>query len=391
MKKKIILLLVVGLVSWRANGQQASDHYYVIVGGFSKLDNALRFTNQANDDGFNAQYAFREDRKLYYVYLFESVDRKKAFAFLEKIRKETSFKTGWIYKGNLGVESDEIAAVTLPATIEKIETAEPEPQVLRPVKEEVLPVIDAHTDTARVVAAVVAKKPEGTPFLFQLTTAEGASVAGEVHVIDSRKSSQYQVFTVSQVVYIPKPASGAVEVTTLAPGYREMKRLVNFDDIPGTVTSMGEGGEAVIAFPLSRVKVGDYIEFRNVRFFQNSALLQPESKAELDGLVALLNENRKYKIRVHGHCNGNNTRDIVSKGESTHFFATDPANLKERGSAKQLSQLRAELLRDYLVSQGIDPERIKTRGAGGKEYLYPTGSTLAARNDRVEIEITKGK
>jgi hypothetical protein len=114
-KIRVVLLSVIGLISGRAEGQQVASHYYVVVGGFAMLDNAVRYTSHVNDDGFNAQYAFIESRKLYYVFLFESEDRKKAFVFLNKIKQDSAYKNAWIFKGNLGVSSEAEAAITPPA------------------------------------------------------------------------------------------------------------------------------------------------------------------------------------------------------------------------------------------------------------------------------------
>jgi len=389
MKFRILLFLIGSLSFFSSNGQ-TPPHHYVIIGVFAKHDNAIRYTDYANKLNFNAQYAINPDRNLYYVYLLDTEDKRQAFAFLMKIRVETEFKQAWVLNGNLGEQQ------VVKEPIKK----EPEPIKEEPVietpKEEVKkdsvvtpPVVKVDSSA---VKTDVKPKPDGKPFFFKLTNGEGGpEVSGEVHIMTSAKANQYQAFPANQLVYIKAPAGAALQVTTLAAGYKEMKRAINYADPSASAAEVGASEEAVVAFPLIRVKMGDYIEFSNVRFFQNSAILQPDSKSELDGLVDLMKENTKYKIRIHGHCNGEKTRDITRKGNSTNFFATDAANVKESASSKQLTVLMAEIVKEYLVSQGIDADRIDTKGEGGKQAIYPITSTLAARNDRVEVEITKGK
>ena len=75
-----------------------------------------------------------------------------------------------------------------------------------------------------------------------------------------------------------------------------------------------------------------------------------------------MKENAKYRIKIHGHCNGKQNREIIVRGSSQKFFAMDPgANKKETMSAKVLSEERANAVKAYLVSQGIDASRVPSR------------------------------
>jgi outer membrane protein OmpA-like peptidoglycan-associated protein len=104
-----------------------------------------------------------------------------------------------------------------------------------------------------------------------------------------------------------------------------------------------------------------------------------------------MKDQPKYKIEVHGHCNGKQSRNIVSKGNSNEFFETSTLNSRGIVSAKELTQLRADLVKEYLVSQGIEAKRIKTKAEGGKVMIYPQSGTLSGYNDRIEVEIKSGK
>ena len=117
--------------------------------------------------------------------------------------------------------------------------------------------------------------------------------------------------------------------------------------------------------------------------------MHPQSEMELNGLADLMKEHTGYKVRIHGHCNGTEDRDIFTLGTSTKYFDSDPTNLKKKGSAKELTELRAEAVRRYLVSQGVAVEKMLTKGEGGKMMVYPQNSVYSSYNDRVEVEILK--
>ncbi len=403
----LTVIAILSVFSFAAHAQTSPKSNYVVIGVFRVLDNAIKFTDRANAQSFNAAYAQNPRNKLYYVYLLQSDERKRAITFMMKMRLETEYKEAWVYDGTFGLDGstpvitkEEPPVVEQP--IEETPLVEEEPKADPPVEtvvedsvvQEPPPVtVVEETPKEDSVAAAPATPPPGTrPFYFKLVNAETNNpVVGEVHLVASaRGAEQYQSFPVNQIVYLPPPRNAAVyQVSTLAAGYKEMKRIVNYSDPAESAAEVGPNNEYIIALPLVRVKMGDYIEFNNVRFYPNSSIFQPEAKDELDGLVGLMLENKKYKVVVHGHCNGTEDRDIVSKGASTNFFATASNNTHEAGTAKRLSELRAAAVKEYLVAQGVEADRIKTKGEGGSHYIYPSNSTLAARNDRIEVEVKR--
>jgi len=180
------------------------------------------------------------------------------------------------------------------------------------------------------------------------------------------------------------------QVSISAPGYKPAKMIFNYHDTEMVSTGTGDKQEAIITFELVRAKRGDYIDFNEVRFFRNTTILEPQSRNELNGLVSLMKEG-SYKVKIHGHCNGDAPRNVTTLGTSTNIFALEPGNKREMMTAKQLTEMRAEVVKSYLISQGIVTDRISTKGEGGKMMMYPTNSTLANRNDRVEVEVLKSK
>jgi outer membrane protein OmpA-like peptidoglycan-associated protein len=306
---------------------------------------------------------------------------------LIKIKVETNYKEAWVFIGKLGAE----------------EIAKPEP-VIEPVKEPVKePVIEAPPvkDTVNVTPPKIdsslikkpepeVKKPKGKPFYFKtVSKADGKELFGHLQLREAVDASQYEAIKSGEIVYLeaPKNKKGSYNVIAQLPGYKQTNLVFVYAN---PAIEKGPQNEAIITLTLDKARKGDYIDFNNVHFFKNTSVLQPESQNELDGLVNLMKENTKYKIKIHGHCNGTQVRESYTIGTSTNFFAMDPTgNKKETISSKDLSYARAETVRAYMVQQGIENDRITLKGEGGKVPLYPEGGTLGQYNDRVEVEFVK--
>ena len=65
--------------------------------------------------------------------------------------------------------------------------------------------------------------------------------------------------------------------------------------------------------------------------------------------------------------------------------------MEDFGTAKELSELRALLIRDYLVSKGIDKKRMDIKAEGGAKPIYDIKDERAEANVRVEIEVLKSE
>src|SRR5579871_2187111 len=79
----------------------AQNSNYVVIGAFRVLDNAVRFTEAAKRNNFDAHYELQTERNLYYVYILGTDDRKKAFNLVIKTKVETDYKDAWVYMGKL--------------------------------------------------------------------------------------------------------------------------------------------------------------------------------------------------------------------------------------------------------------------------------------------------
>ncbi len=96
-----------------------------------------------------------------------------------------------------------------------------------------------------------------------------------------------------------------------------------------------EDNKITVPFELVRLKKGDFAIMYNVYFYKDAGVMRPESRYEVTSLLEMLQENPKYKIKIHGHTNGNAAGKIISMGDSESFFALK--DTKEGfGSAKRI-------------------------------------------------------
>lgn len=126
--------------------------------------------------------------------------------------------------------------------------------------------------------------------------------------------------------------------------------------------------ELEMNFKLQPVAVGTTVNLKSVLFAQTKSDILPESFQELDLVVRFLQANPAVKIELSGHTDN---RGIASD------------NIK-------LSLQRVNKVKEYLVSQGIDPKRIAGKGYGGAKPIASNDTEESRRmNRRVEFTIKK--
>lgn len=392
MKCKVSLILLALLfIAPKVFAQDVFSPYYVVIGGFKQEDNAKKFCDYAEEQNLPAVYAFNEERQTYYVYVRATQTKEVAVEILMSLQENSVFRDAWVFNGVLS-GSTLVAGKQRPAE-KQPPLLEPEPVIPDPVVEKPEETSSASVPQVEPKLPLEPAKPVGRPFIFKLVDGQsGGSLDGLVRLQESDKALQFRGFNGNEKVYVPPPSnkSGKWYVVCQVLGFRMVKKQVIYGkahEVKGA--SLGPEEEVIIPLELERVKKGDYIEMDGVKFYNNTALFTPGSEQELDELVAMMQANPDYQIRLHGHTNGDQDRDIVSLGKSTNFFNPDVANAKTHGSARELALLRAELVKSYLVSKGIDAGRITTKGEGGTQMIFDSSGTLAGLNDRVEVEIRK--
>ena len=167
------------------------------------------------------------------------------------------------------------------------------------------------------------------------------------------------------------PGTGAYKITlpagenygyrAEAPGYVPISE--NLD-----LTKVTEYKEIERDLTLVPIEKGEVVRLNNIFFETAKAELQPESFAELDRVVKLLNDNPSMEISIGGHTDNVGTAAIND----------------------QLSQARAQAVETYLIGKGISAKRLKVKGYGDTKPVA-SNDTDAGRqqNRRVEFTILK--
>lgn len=392
----ILFCLVLAIT---AAGQQLP--FYVVIGAYAVEGNAQRATLQAHSMNYPAVYGYNSAKKFYYVYVRVSSEKQQALATLSDIRKD-GFKTAWIFQGALQHSSPNAVALEpksedRPASIapvtENINNASQEVQISQADANAIKDDIAKSDSIAIVPEQPKGAKPSGRGFVFKLISeSTGSPVTGMVRLQENDRANQFLPFVGNDLVYVMPPANRAGRWVLVCHviGFKPLKTFFSYKDAEAIEgVTVGPQEEIILPVPLERVKRGDYIEMDGVRFHTNSNVMKSESEQDLKELLAMMNENPNYKIRLHGHTNGTQARDIVSLGESTDLFHLNDLNKRYTSSAKELSTLRAEIIKTYLTLNGIGENRISIKGEGGAQMIYDPRGTLAGMNDRVEVEVTK--
>jgi len=101
-------------------------------------------------------------------------------------------------------------------------------------------------------------------------------------------------------------------------------------------------------------------------FEKDSNTLTPESQRQYQAVFADIKRRPVYEVEVIGH---------------TDTLGNPPHN-------QQLSMSRAEMVRDRLVRDGLNPKSISLAGRGQLDLAIPTADQVAEpRNRRVEITV----
>ncbi len=107
----------------------------------------------------------------------------------------------------------------------------------------------------------------------------------------------------------------------------------------------------------------------NVRFKFDKDLLTEEAKIILSNAAKVLNEYPEYKFEILGH---------------TDNIGSDEYNMK-------LSERRANAVRDYLISQGVDADRLYAAGCGERKPVADNSTEIGrAINRRIEFSVYDG-
>lgn len=359
--------------------------HYVILGAFAIPQNAHAYEENIRQSGLAVKSGFVPSRNLYYVYLDMGRGIEACLQQVKITRQDTRFTDAWVRWVDDETAVKEQPVVTQ-ATKEPENTEAPqtEPVVVQeePVVEEEEP-IQFLTDPSLEQVEV---------FLSLYNETNDRVVEGKVRVVDGERGRLLSDVPGNSYLMLPNPKSksGKVVLICEAFGYRKVQHEIDFakpytDSTAFFIDDMGTS--LIIKFPLIRYGKGDIQTLYNVYFYNDAAVFLPESKFELNELLVMMRESETSRIRLHGHTNGSYHGKIIRVGPSKNFFSITQDVRTGKGTAKELSESRAEVIKDYLVDNGIDPSRIEVKAWGGKKPLYDKHNANAKKNIRVEVEV----
>jgi outer membrane protein OmpA-like peptidoglycan-associated protein len=375
---------------------------YVVIGAFAIPENAQKFVKQANPQ-FHAEYQLNANRNLYYVYVLKTADKGQAFEQARQLREKSPYTDTWVYNGSLDMQSPVSKGTDVnPITHKAIEVKPEDTAVvveqsavassaLTPVTEPApaipLAPVEQIASQPGVVASIDEDAEGARSFVFRIYRKSNEKpVEGEVDVIDAESDKRKASYKGNQAVRVrPVNKSGKVSVVCEVFGYRKLGHVLDFNQPTATEGITEENGTVRVPFELVRLKKGDIQVMYQVFFFKDAAIMRPESRYEVNALKEMLQENPNMKIRIHGHTNGNASGKIIQAGSDNFFSLND--SKESFGSAKKLSEERAEIIKGYLVSEGIAANRLEIKAWGGKKPIYDKLHSQAQTNVRVEIEV----
>jgi len=415
----LVFSVIIPFSSIAQHAQELAPGYYVVVGAYAQTRKniAQNYAEVLTRRGFKADYGFNSSRNLYFVYLSYADNLRTALSRMTETRKQSEFADAWVrvvpgVVDHVQPTSEPPAAgakpdAAVPATTaskpntESQKTTTPpagqparvEPSSALPPSATASPDTIAVTDNPPIKQFNPINLKNTEVFLSLFHGRNNRIVDGEVKVIDPERAKLISTVKGNEYVNLPDPKTTSGQLTLIAEvfGYRKVQTEINYplplrDTVKEEIDLMGT--TFVINFDMIRYHRGDIVTMYNVYFYNDAALMQPESKYELNSLLELMRENPKYKIVLHGHTNGNYHGKIIVMGEAKNFFSLSGSK-EMRGSAKELSGQRAETIKEYLVSNGIAADRIGVKAWGGRRPLYDKHSANARKNVRVEVEIAE--
>ncbi|MDR0420155.1 MAG: OmpA family protein [Prevotellaceae bacterium] len=153
------------------------------------------------------------------------------------------------------------------------------------------------------------------------------------------------------------------QIKAIAEGYDENTETLNTVDIPNfsdLFSNIYLDKTVIVEEPTIEITEGDsvkmmYIEIKDIFYEYNKSRLTENSKIELDKYVQYFDEYPEMIVEIGSHTD--------SRGSNAY-------NMK-------LSEQRAKSVVDYLISKGIDANRLVWKGYGEEQLLIPDAKTEA--------------
>ena len=129
-----------------------------------------------------------------------------------------------------------------------------------------------------------------------------------------------------------------------------------------------------INFSLEPAIIGGKMALNDLFFEGGTPILLDSSQEAIEGVLAFMQFNSDLKIEIGGHINKPNQAPVPENSKS--FL---------------LSEARAKVVYNYLISNGISKDRLTYKGYGNSEMIHPRANTPEQQqmNRRVELKVIK--
>lgn len=389
MKKQLLLIVLVGFFTtvFSQTSKQLVPGYYTIVGVYSNLREAYaqKYAESLKSKGIQADYGFNQSRNQYLVYVGYFQDLKSCLNDMRSKRKKGAFPDAWVrvVTGVVGSSAPQLAT----------QESEPFHETTKTEKDTTNGYTDLEYWQPPIKQYEKMMLGNTEVFLSMFDKANNRIVDGTIQVLNASNSKPIKRVKGNEYLYLPDP-KGAGKLILLCDvfGYKKIQYELNYQNpLADTIKQYVDllGTTFVVSFSMERAEKGQLGTLGNVYFFDASAIMTPDSNYDLNSLLLYMQENPTSRITLHGHTNGDYHGKIKTIGPSKNFFAITPDCLVKNSKAMELSYERGAVIKEWLISKGIDAKRIDVKAWGGTKPIHPPSSAQAKKNLRVEVEVTE--
>ncbi len=360
----MMCVVAIAVTTMGSFSQSVAQEYYVVVGAFAKDDRASQLTDQSAMHHMDTLLSMMRKQDLVQFYVMTT---DNPGAVREKTDQIRSTITESLYSPD-----DRVRAIASTSPSSGL-------------------VAGGSTSENPAHLSAVPPKPVGKYFKFRVESPEGQVLQTRIHHIDIEEGRQLATYETNTLVDLLRPGEAApMAMICNLFGYKEAPQLIDYRNPARSVQGayIDQNGIWVIPFKLQRVGRGDVSLMPNVVFHKDAAIMEAGARNDLDELVRLMHSNPYYEIVIHAHCNGRGKREINIPVDRLSFFEPDSVQTVV-GRAKDLTTARAELVRNYLLDNGIEPRRVNIFSWGSSDMLVKPSSEYAHLNDRIEIEFIR--
>jgi len=401
----ILLIVLIGLSSLsfsEPKGEYLQKGYYIVVAAYriGQEKYMESYVDKLNKTGLHSKYGYDAGRKFYYIYLDFYTDFDESIQQMLSTRKQGGFTDAWVRIMKEGENPAPASVNPVGPGVQPEVKDDRKPEII--VEEKKVKAADIVSEPEQVIIkeltgnkkteAVAPPLKEAAVLFYLYNPTNSEPVEGQVEIIDGDVARLMKKVKAHEIAPIPDPKNESGKVTLIGSsfGYRKVQRDFVLSEV--TPESMPEYMEwrdnhYVIKFDLARLLRGDIETLYNVYFFNDAAVMMPDSKYELNRLLEMMNSNEEYKIKLHGHTNGSARGKIIKMGPNKNFFELGDDVIEASGTAKELSNQRAIAIKEWLVASGIKSERVEVKAWGGSRMIHDKNSSNARRNVRVEVEV----